>query len=305
MRSQRDSTSIVLTTTSGDVLLQLRDDHAAIENPGCYGLISGWVELGEDPLTAIKREILEEIRTKDGDRIACGQITFLSCDDRIDRPWTEYVFHAALLTSPDRLQTCEGKKLEVFGLDKCSTLENLAPHHRRYVDQHRFWLEKNAIIIKDRSGCYEKEELTMSAVLEMSAIEDYIELSELGSIKDYPALEVGDGFVVTSTTYPKAAIHTQADAKFIALLEFVHNVPRGNHYHLRKVEHMIVLHGRLLCSFAMPNDPKTTIERILKPGQMVRILPGCVHTYTALDGNVFALEYAPQRYEASDVIVVE
>ena len=36
-------------------------------------------------------------------------------------------------------------------------------------------------------------------------------------------------------------------------------------------------------------------------GQMVTIQPGCVHTYTAIGGDVYALEYSPQRYKGADV----
>ena len=139
----------------------------------------------------------------------------------------------------------------------------------------------------------------------MKTINDYIGVSRLGLEKNYEALEASDGFVVSTSKVPTAAIHTKEDAKFIALLEFKHNVPRGNHYHLQKVEHMIVLQGRLLCSFALPENATDTLDIILEAGQQIRISPGCLHTFTAQGGDVLALEYAAQRYEAKDVLFIK
>lgn len=136
------------------------------------------------------------------------------------------------------------------------------------------------------------------------SISDFIEVSQLESVKDYEALETGEGFIVSSGDYPTGVIHTRAEANIIALLVFAHDVPRGDHYHHQKVEYMVVLKGILKCSFFLPEAPKKTEEVILKAGQQVRILPGCAHTYTALEGDVYALEYAPQKFKMEDVITV-
>lgn len=139
---------------------------------------------------------------------------------------------------------------------------------------------------------------------QMAQIQDYIEIIQLGVKKDYPALEAGDGYVVPAEDFPTAALHPKSAVQFLALLRFAHNVPRGNHYHLHKIEHIVLLKGQLRCDFALKDDPKTVMAIVLEAGQMVRILPGCIHTYTALGGDAFALEYSPQRYEAADVMVV-
>jgi len=136
------------------------------------------------------------------------------------------------------------------------------------------------------------------------SINDYIEVSQLESKKDYEALEIGEGFIVSSTEFPTGVIHTKAEANIIALLIFAHDVPRGDHYHHSKVEYMVVLRGKLKCSFFLPESPKETEDMILEAGQQVCILPGCAHTYTAIDGDVYALEYAPQKFKMADVITV-
>ena len=135
----------------------------------------------------------------------------------------------------------------------------------------------------------------------MTSVRDHLEIWNLGEVKDYGALENGDGFVMSVDGSPTGVIHTRDDAKVIALLKFKHNTARGEHYHLRKVEYMIVLQGRLQCEFYLPNHRKEGETIILEPGQQIRILPGCAHVYTALGGDVLALEYSPQRYIGSDV----
>lgn len=42
-------------------LMQLRDDIPGIVYPGCWGFFGGHLEPGEDPKTAVRRELLEEI----------------------------------------------------------------------------------------------------------------------------------------------------------------------------------------------------------------------------------------------------
>jgi 8-oxo-dGTP diphosphatase len=42
-------------------LMQLRDDIPGIAYPGHWGFFGGHIEPGEDPLTAVRRELLEEI----------------------------------------------------------------------------------------------------------------------------------------------------------------------------------------------------------------------------------------------------
>lgn len=139
----------------------------------------------------------------------------------------------------------------------------------------------------------------------MDRIHDYIKVSSYGDVKDYEALETGDGFIVSGRQTVTAAINTHCCAKFIALLEFLPEHPRGNHYHLRKLEHMTVLRGQLRCEFRLADDQNQRLEITLSAGQMVQIQPGCIHTFTAVGDAVAALEFAPEPFSQSDVIVVQ
>lgn len=137
---------------------------------------------------------------------------------------------------------------------------------------------------------------------------DFLEFKEFEHEKDYSRLEGGPGFVILdSDECPTCSLHTDCDAAFIALLQFKHDTPRGNHYHLKKEEHMVVMSGTLKCVFAWPPESGNdeTYERILEQGQMVVIQPGCVHTFTALNGDVMALEFAPQVFEMADTIQLD
>jgi hypothetical protein len=68
----------------------------------------------------------------------------------------------------------------------------------------------------------------------MAQIKDFYSLKQLGLKKDYLALETGDGYVESIGESPIAGIHTGSDVRFIALLTFKKDTPRGFHYHLRK-----------------------------------------------------------------------
>lgn len=139
----------------------------------------------------------------------------------------------------------------------------------------------------------------------MADINDYIQIVKLESQKDYSQLENSKGFVVETSHGVTAAIQTQAKASFISLLKFLPEVPRGNHFHLHKIEYMTVLKGRLHCKFQLEADRDEVMEAVLTSGDCVRILPRCIHTFTALGEPVLALEYSPQRFTESDVHVDE
>jgi 8-oxo-dGTP pyrophosphatase MutT (NUDIX family) len=56
-----NAAAAILVLKDGRYLLQLRDDIPGIWYPGHWGLFGGGVEAGEDELTALRRELREEI----------------------------------------------------------------------------------------------------------------------------------------------------------------------------------------------------------------------------------------------------
>lgn len=136
---------------------------------------------------------------------------------------------------------------------------------------------------------------------------DFLEFREYANQKNYSQLESGSGYItLDSDNQPTCALHTDEPVRFIALLQFKRNIPRGNHYHIKKVEHMIILSGKVKCIFTWPpkHKNKSTYECILGAGQMVIIQPGVVHTFTALNDHCTALEASPQIFKTQDTVQV-
>jgi len=61
MPKTRPQCGLVIENAEHKILLQLRDDSAAIAYPNTWGTFGGQVEQGETPLEAIVREIKEEL----------------------------------------------------------------------------------------------------------------------------------------------------------------------------------------------------------------------------------------------------
>lgn len=280
----KDSVSILLLTNNSKIILQHRDNIGGIEHPGYWGLIGGWIEESESPLSAIRREVAEELYSLDGSTIEIKDLKLMLSDYRNDKGWIEYVFTGKLTNHFEILGIREGQNMSEFPLESSVFLLKIAMHHKSYI--------KNYFI------------KTNIKFTDMTRIEDYLELNQLGSVKDYKALEVGDGYILPDECNPTGVFHTKEDAKVVALLVFKKDVPRGFHYHIEKIEYMTVLSGKLKCEFSLP-DRDEKLEIVLLEGQQIRVSPGCIHTYTALEKNVYAIEYAPHRYKESDVIIVK
>jgi dTDP-4-dehydrorhamnose 3,5-epimerase-like enzyme len=135
-------------------------------------------------------------------------------------------------------------------------------------------------------------------------INDFLDFGSLHVERSVESLKNGEGFVASGLNTQTAAINTQFPAEFIALLEFLESEPRGNHYHREKIEVMVVLNGELLCEFRLPEDDEVQISRVLTAGEYVRVAPQCVHTFTAINGNVVAIEYGSTSYAHAGTVEV-
>lgn len=107
-----------------EVLLH-RDNIAGIAHPGCWGFPGGSLEAGEEPLTAIKRELREET----GMCVEVARPLFELLDALDDggngKPLT--VFHIHYPGGPVRdLAVGEGRELRFFPL---SNLPSKVPSH--------------------------------------------------------------------------------------------------------------------------------------------------------------------------------
>ena len=124
---------------------------------------------------------------------------------------------------------------------------------------------------------------------------------QLSNKKDLEILEKGTGFVTGDNQIFSGLVHPAEDIKFIGYLQFIPDNPRGNHFHFRKIEYMLILTGKLHARFEIHNNSNQIKEVILEKGQLMRLLPGCIHTLTAIDNKVDVIEFSPQRFISNDV----
>ena len=288
-------TAVVLTTPDGRVLLQQRDDNPAIDFPGFWSLWGGYPEAIETPLEGMWRELTEEVVLADGTRPRFVYVGYLGANERDGLDRTEYLFHVALMAPPDAVRTTEGKGTGIFTLADCLALERMAPHHKQYM------LDYGQELIASISKQYVLRKDKIRIMSEQQRVTDYFEVSDFSPVKDLQGLESGRGSIEIEGDLMSALIPPEAPAQFVAYLEFPADKPKGYHYHDRKVEYMLVLKGRLRAKFELRGRPDETEEIVLEPGQMVRILPGCIHTLTAIGEKVVAIEYSPQKYSSEDV----
>lgn len=87
-------------------LMQLRDDVPGIAYPGYWGFFGGHIELGEDPATAMRRELLEEI--------AYAPPEIYSFRRFEAEQAVRHVFYGPLVVSIDELDLREGWDLGLW-----------------------------------------------------------------------------------------------------------------------------------------------------------------------------------------------
>lgn len=102
--------SIAILLYQDRFLLQLRDNIPKIVYPGCWGLFGGHLEPDEKPLSALRRELWEEICYK------CSNAQFFRCYH--DKQVTRYVFWTFLSVSPLQLNLQEGWDLDLLSIEQ-------------------------------------------------------------------------------------------------------------------------------------------------------------------------------------------
>jgi 8-oxo-dGTP diphosphatase len=107
----------VITDRHGRVLMHLRDEAVGIAWPGYWAVPAGGCEPGEDPATAIKRELAEEAG------LAVADLTALF---EVRDPWgpgrTLSVFSGSWDGRESTLRLTEGVKLQFFAPEHLGAL---------------------------------------------------------------------------------------------------------------------------------------------------------------------------------------
>jgi dTDP-4-dehydrorhamnose 3,5-epimerase-like enzyme len=134
------------------------------------------------------------------------------------------------------------------------------------------------------------------------SVEEYFSVSRISTDRDPVALEKeGRGYFAWKEDALAALFHNGDPMTFMAYLEFKNGVTRGNHYHLKQRQWMLIVAGELQAKLLLPDSPEHITTLTLKQGDLLYCAPGCVHSYRAQD-SAAAVEYSPERYEVDDMV---
>ncbi|GGK75523.1 cupin domain-containing protein [Mangrovihabitans endophyticus] len=134
------------------------------------------------------------------------------------------------------------------------------------------------------------------------AVKDRVSVSRVSTDRDPAALEKsGVGYLAWKNDALAALFHNGEPMVFIAYLEFRNGVTRGNHWHRRQTQRMLVVSGALSCKLLLPDAPDDVLELTLTQGEVLYCDAGVVHSYHAAQ-SATAIEYSAEPYEVDDMV---
>lgn len=86
--------------------------------------------------------------------------------------------------------------------------------------------------------------------------------------------------------------------RYLAMIQLKPGTVRGNHYHLKKLEWVYVVAGRVEMALR-ERDGGEVVRLQAEGGDLARIDTGIVHAFRPLEEGL-AIEFSPQRHEAQD-----
>lgn len=130
-----NAVAAIIVVDDGRYLMQLRDDKPGIFYPGHWGLFGGAVEPGEDPIGALRRELIEEI-----DLSPKNIQYFTRMDFDFDRFGVGHCYRMFFevqigIRDLKTLKLGEGRRMEAFSVDRLLLDERLTPY-----DAFALWL---------------------------------------------------------------------------------------------------------------------------------------------------------------------
>jgi len=119
--SARREIVLAVLLVDGHYVLQLRDDRPDISSPGLWGLFGGGIEPGEDPLSAVGREVEEEI---------CVRPQVFRFVEIVEGTMTRHhVFEADITEQWGQHRLMEGQATQCFEFGQLSSLSIATTAH--------------------------------------------------------------------------------------------------------------------------------------------------------------------------------
>ena len=130
-----DAVAAIIATPSGQFLMQLRDDIPRIFYPGFWGCFGGAVGPGEDPATALARELREELEFSPTDFSKILSLDFDLSKITGKKNYRHYYLVRADEKDVDGFTLHEGAAMKLFTPDELFALANITPY-----DAFALWL---------------------------------------------------------------------------------------------------------------------------------------------------------------------
>lgn len=116
--------AIIVENLNSELLFMKRDDKPNLSYPGCWALIGGHVELGEDAESALRREIKEELN------FAIDEFKFLGS---IEQPRKKiFIYHTKGNYCLKDFRLGEGQDLKFCKLSKLENV-NIIPYQKDFI----------------------------------------------------------------------------------------------------------------------------------------------------------------------------
>lgn len=109
-----DAVAAIIVLEDGRYLLQHRDNIPEIWYPDHWGCFGGGVDEGEDPITALKRELYEEIEFRPREIAYFSRFDFDLAELGMDRYYRMYYVIPMTSVEHDRLVLHEGLEMKAF-----------------------------------------------------------------------------------------------------------------------------------------------------------------------------------------------
>jgi 8-oxo-dGTP pyrophosphatase MutT (NUDIX family) len=123
-----DAAAALLVLDDGRYLLQLRDDLPHIWYPGHWGLFGGSVDPEEDAVTALRRELHEELDLEMADARLFVRFEYDLTPIGLGRYFREYYEVPVTLAAFDRLILREGADMRALPGDEALALPRISPY---------------------------------------------------------------------------------------------------------------------------------------------------------------------------------